>query len=642
MDAFWQFTILGLAYGAVYAVTASGLVVTYATTGVFNFAHGAVGMVAAFTYWELTQRSGLPTVAALVLVLVVEAPVLGLVVERVLMRRLHGAATERSLMVTLGLLLILLGAALQLWGGQTARTLQPFFAADSITLAGVTFPVQYLLILGVAVAVAVGLRSLLRGTRMGVAMRAVVDDPDLLAMAGASPARVAQAGWVLGAVLAAVAGVLVAPLLGQLDQVNLTLFVVNGYAAAVVGRLRNLPATFVGALGIGLAEQYLTAYLPSGFTQTWLPNAELALPMVFLFVVLLALPQDRLRAIGRVVSTRLAVVPDARRSLAGAAAVVLLAVVGAAALSVTWQYTLAQGLIFGVATLSLVLLTGYGGQVSLGQFAFAGIGAFTMGKVAGGGSWWGVLAAVAVSAAVGVVVALPTIRLRGLYLALSTLAFAEFAYYVFFSNPAAFNRNGSVYVRRLALPGVNFASTRAEVVLAGVAFALCALVVLALRRGVFGRRLVALRDSPAACATVGLDVRLTRLAVFAVAAGMAGLSGALYGTLQGPVGANDFQLLVSLELLLVLVIWGARSVTGALFAGLLYALLSGHASEATSLLVGIGIIAIGWLPDGVLGWAAARWADRLGGEGGPAPEGRRPGRWAAVVAARTAGRAHVA
>lgn len=643
MDAFWQFTILGLAYGAVYAVTASGLVVTYATTGVFNFAHGAVGMVAAFTYWELTQAHGLSPLLGLVLVLVVEAPLLGLLVERVLMRRLHGAATERSLMVTLGLLLILLGAALQIWGGQTARTLPPYFAADSVTLAGVTIPVQYLIVLAVAAVVAVGLRALLRATRTGVAMRAVVDDPDLLAMAGASPARVAQAGWVLGAVLAALAGILIAPLLGQLDQVNLTLFVVNGYAAAVLGRLRNLPATFVGALAIGLVEQYLTAYLPSGFTQTWLPNAELALPMIFLFVALLVMPQDRLQAVGRVASGRLAAVPDAARSLAGAGGVVALAAVGAAVLSITWQYTLAQGFIFGIAALSLVLLTGYAGQVSLGQFAFAGIGAFSMAKVAGGGSWWGVLVAVLVAAAVGAVVALPTVRVRGLYLALSTLAFAQFAYYVFFSNTSLFNRNGSVYVHRLALPGLNFASTRAEVVLAGVAFAACALVVLALRRGVFGRRLVALRDSPAACATVGLDVRLTRLAVFAAAAGMAGLSGALYGTLQGPVGADDFQLLVSLELLLVLVIWGSRSVTGALLAGLLYALLSGHASEATSLLVGAGIIAIGWLPEGVLGWVGTRRVGRWGGgEGVAAAASRRPGRLTAPFTGRTGDRVHVA
>lgn len=641
MDAFLQFSILGLVFGALYAVTASGLVVTYATTGVFNFAHGAVGMLAAFTYWELTQAHGVPSVLAFVLVVLVEAPILGLLVEALLMRRLHGAGTTRALMVTLGLLLILLGISLQVWGGQTARTIPPFFAADSVSLAGVTVPVQYLIVLAVAAVVAVALRSLLHATRTGVAMRAVVDDPELLAMAGASPVRVRQAGWVLGAMLAALAGVLVAPLLGELNQVDLTLFVVNGYAAAVLGRLRSLPVTFAGGLAVGLGEQYISSYVPSGFANNWLPNATLALPMIFLFAVLLLVPQDRLQAAGRVVVARLAAVPSARQSLVGAAGVAVLAVLGAATLSVTWQFTVAQGFVFGIAALSLVLLTGYGGQISLGQFAFAGIGAFAMGKVAGGGSWWGVLVAVLVSAAVGALVALPTIRVRGLYLALATLAFAQFAYYIFFSNSYFFTHAGSIVVHRLALPGVAFASTRAEVVLVGVVFAACAVVVVALRRGVFGRRLVALKDSPAACATAGLDVRRTRLAVFAIAAGMAGLSGALYGTVQGPVGANDFTLLVSLELLLMLVIWGSQRVTGALLAGMTYAVLSGHASSATSLLVGAGIVCIGWLPDGLLGAVGAG-----GVPGVQRPEGlpdrRAPGSWLRPAWSRAADRADVA
>jgi len=625
MHAFLQFSVLGLVFGALYAVTASGLVVTYATTGVFNFAHGAVGMLAAFTYWELTVAHHVPVVLALALVVLVEAPLLGLVVERLLTRRLHGAATERALMVTIGLLLIVLGLALQVWGGQTARNVPPYFAADTVTVAGVVVSMQYVIVLVVAIVVAAGLALLLRATRFGVAMRAVVDDPELLAMAGASPARVAQAGWVLGAVLAAVAGVLIAPLLGQLDQVNLTLFVVNGYAAAVLGRLRNLPTTFLAALGVGLAEQYISDYLPSSFTNNWLPDATLALPMVFLFLVLLVVPQDRLQVAGRTALARLRPVPSAGRAAAGAVAVVVLALVAGAVLSVSWTTTVTEGLVFGVAALSLVLLTGYAGQISLGQFAFAGIGAFAMGKVAGGGSWWGVLVAVAVSAAVGVLVAVPTVRLRGLYLALATLAFAQFAYYVFFSNAYFFNRNGSVYVHRLRLPGISLAGNRAELVLCGVAFAVCAMVVLALRRGVFGRRLVALKDSPAACATVGLDVARTRLAVFAIAAGMAGLAGALYGTVQGPVGSYDFQLLVSLELLLLLVIWGVRSVTGALLAGLTYALLSSHASGVASLLVGVGIVAIGWLPEGLLG-LADRWRSPAGtGSGaGRAAFWRRP------------------
>lgn len=617
MTFFLQLTVVGIVSGAVYAVTASGLVLTYATTGVFNFAQGGVGMIAAFTYWELTQAHNVPVLLALAIVLLVEAPLLGLAMEQ-LMRRLFGASTERALMVTLGVLLILLGAADKIWGGNTARTLPTYFPANTVTLFGVTISWHQLIVVGIAVAVAVGLRILLRGTRPGIAMRAVVDDPDLVAMAGASPVRVARAGWVSGSMLAALAGVLIAPLI-NLDQTTLTFFVISGYAAAVIGRLRNLPLTFLGATIIGLGESYLIGYVPGGFAQTWLPNETQALPMLFLFGVLLFLPQDRLRAVGRVTVARLPKVASLRQSLVGGAAVVAFAAVCANTLSVTWRFTISQGLIIGILALSLVLLTGYSGQVSLGQFAFAGIGAFAMGKVAGGGSWLGLLAAVGLSAGVGVLIALPILRVRGLYLALATLAFAQFAYYVFFSNTLVFNDNNSIIVKRLA----PFRGDRAEMVLAGLAFALAAIVVLAIRRGTFGRRLVALSDSPAACATVGLNVKMTRLAVFGLSAGLAGLAGALYGTLQGPVSSNDFQLLYSLTLLLMVVIWGLRTASGAFVAGIVYAAVQSHASAWAGLVVGIGVVAIGWLPNGLVGAGieavGSRWRGATFGRAPVAP-----------------------
>jgi branched-chain amino acid transport system permease protein len=612
MSAFWAYTVIGVATGAIYAITASGLVVTYVTTGVFNFAHGAIGMFAAFSYWELAENHHVQPAIAVALVLLVEAPLLGAAIEFVLMRRLHGASTERSLMITLGLMLILLGVATTLWGTTPNQTgLPAFFAGHNVRIGGVNITVHQLIVLATAVVVAVGLRFALRRTRTGVAMRAVVDDPELMAMAGARPVRIARAGWIAGVMLAALAGVLIAPLV-TLDQVTLTLIVVNGYAAAVVGRLRNLPLTFLGGILIGLGEAYVVGYVPAEWQSNWLPNPALALPMAFLFAVILVLPVERLRAVGEVRVSRVPNVTTLRRSLAGAGGVVLAGVLAAGALSLTWQTTLSQGLVFGVIALSLVLLTGYAGQVSLGQMAFVGIGAYTMGKIAGGGSWLGVLAAVGASAAVGALIAWPTVRVKGLYLALATLAFAQFAYYVFFSNLRLFNDNGSIIVHRVRLPGVKLSGSGAELVFLSVVFALCAVLVLAVRRGTFGRRLVALNDSPAACATVGLNVRRTRLAVFALSAAMAGLGGVLYGGLQGPVSADDFQVLVSLTLLLLLVIWGVRTPTGALLAGLTMAtlpVLQSHVSWVSSLpalVVGVGVVLVGRLPNGVTG-AVSDW-----------------------------------
>jgi len=611
MSAFWSYTVIGIATGAIYAITASGLVVTYATTGVFNFAHGAIGMFAAFSYWELAENHHVQPLVAVLLILFVEAPALGALIEFVLMRRLHGASTERSLMVTLGLMLILLGVASTVWGTTPNQTgLSPFFAGHSVRILGVNVTVHQLIVLATAAVVAGSLWLVLRRTRTGVAMRAVVDDPELVAMAGAPPVRIARTGWIAGVMLAALAGVLIAPLV-TLDQTTLTLIVVNGYAAAVVGRLQNLPLTFAGGIAIGLGEAYVVGYVPLGWQSSWLPNPALALPMAFLFVVILVLPVERLRAVGEVRVARVPKVTGLRRSLLGAAAVVVGGVLAALVLSGTWRATVSQGLVFGVIALSLVLLTGYAGQISLGQMAFVGIGAYAMGKVGGtSGSWLGVLAAVGVSAAVGGLIAWPTVRVKGLYLALATLAFAQFAYYVFFSNLRLFDDNGSIVVHRVGLPGISLHGARAELVFLAVVFALCLLGVLAIRRGTFGRRLVALSDSPAACATVGLNVRRTRLAVFAMSAGLAGLGGALYGGLQGPVGPDDFQVLVSLTLLLLLVIWGVRTPSGALAAGLSLAtlpVLQSHVSWVSSLpalVVGVGVIAIGRLPNGLLGLAS--------------------------------------
>ena len=247
------------------------------------------------------------------------------------------------------------------------------------------------MIVVVAAVVAVLLGVFLRSFRLGVAMRAVVDDPDLVAMAGAKPHRMAQMGWALGFMLAALAGVLIAPLVGQtgLTSTQLTLLALNGFAAAVVGRLRNLPMTFVGALMLGLITQYCVGYLPGHINAGLAAVLTEVVPVLFLFVVLLVIPAARLAPAGRLAVRPAPRVVTARQSVAGA----VLLVAGMAVLAVlagaTALATLSQGLAFGIVGLSLVLLVGYAGQVSLCQLTFMGIGAFTMGKVLGGGSWWG-------------------------------------------------------------------------------------------------------------------------------------------------------------------------------------------------------------------------------------------------------------
>ncbi|HUY67285.1 MAG TPA: ABC transporter permease [Acidimicrobiales bacterium] len=639
MSNFLQYTVFGVMFGAGYAIAATGLVVTYTTSGVFNFAQGAVGMVAAFTYWQLVSEHHVPILVALLLILVVGASISGALVERVLMRRLHGASAERPVMVTLGLLVILTGFATLTWS-PTTQHLVGDMVNGQFRLVGINIQYQEVLIIGVAAAVAIALRLLFYSTRTGVALRAVVDDPELLAMSGASPNRMSQYGWILGFVMAALAGVLLAPTqTAGLSIAAMTLLVVNGYAAAIVGRLRNIPVTFAAAIGIGLAENYVISYLLPHLPQSLVPDVTLALPMVFLFIALVTVPSVRLRAVGRLTTMRAPRVAGGRESLVAGASFLVLAVVAAVAFDNTaFKGTTILDLggvvmCLGIVGLSLVLVTGYSGQISLCQFSFMGIGAFVMGKVAGGGSLFGLLAATLICAAVGALIALPTIRLRDLYLALATFAFADAIFYGFFNDTHIYG-SGGVSVGRIVLPGLSFGGDRAEFLMVTAFFVLAALMVLAIRRSLFGRRLVALNDSPAAYATVGLNIGFTKVAVFAIAAGMAGLAGALYGTVQQTVGTSDFDIFPGIIFVLFVTVWSIRTVTGAFLAALTYVVLGQVWLNGLGLFAGLGIILIGRAAGGILGiealhfrlpWVKRQSAGSLGAPGaligGPAVVG---------------------
>src|SRR3954454_9548785 len=294
MAIFLSFTVVGLVWGCVYALIATGLVVTYNTTGIFNFAHGAIAMVGAYTFWQFYDPQdgwGWPAPLAFIMVVFVLAPLFGLVIEFLLMRPLRGAPVDVTLVVTLGLLLFLVGLAQVIWNPNQVRNLPSFFNGSGFRIGYVQVTWHEVIAVVSTVGIALGLRVLFSRTRTGIAMRAVVDSPDLLAMAGGRPVRVQQLAWALSCSVAALAGILLAPI-ARLDIILLTLLVVEGYAAAIIGRLRNLPIAVIGAGAIGLGQYYLGGYL----TSDKLSRLQYLLPMVVLFVALIVLPQDRLRA----------------------------------------------------------------------------------------------------------------------------------------------------------------------------------------------------------------------------------------------------------------------------------------------------------------------------------------------------------
>ncbi len=609
--------VAGIVTGAIYAVAASGLVVTYTTSGIFNLAHGAVGMLGAFSFWTLHVAWGWPLPVALVLVLLVLAPAFGLALERVVFRGLQGAGDVTRLVVSAGVLASCIGLAQIVWPPDRGRFFGGFFPGSRVELAGVQVTGHQLTTIGVAIMVAALLRIVLVGTRTGVAMRAVVDDRELAQLNGARPDRIAGLAWAMGCSLAALSGILIADVLG-LQVHALTLLVVNAYAAAIFGRLVSLPLTFLGAIVLGVLTSFVTGYQGEllEFARlvrsdgTLVGDLELgslatAVPVLLLFVMLLVLPQERLRAHSAHRARERAPVPRLGPAAVGMALLIGVAIVAAGSWSDTDLRLGARALALAIIMLSLVPLTGYGGQISLAQLSFAGIGAVAMSHHGVDGSLLGLLAAIVFAGLAGALVALPALRLHGIYLALATMAFAVFMERLVFRQRSVF-AGGSLRVERPRIGSLDLASEGAYLVFMAVVFSCLGLLVVALRRGPFGRRLVAMKDSPAACATLGIDLTRMKLQVFVLSAAMAGLGGALLGGARGNVSAQEFDMLLGLPILLMAVAGGISLVAGALFGGLVYGsfpwLTQNVPASANVLLLTPGLvgIALGRDPDGAV------------------------------------------
>ncbi|WP_082574617.1 MULTISPECIES: ABC transporter permease [unclassified Nocardioides] len=598
MSTIISFTILGLFTGAAYAIAASGLVLTYTTTRVFNIAHGAFGMVMAFTFWDFSQRQGMPTWLALVLVLGVVAPGTGWLVQRFITRGLGEGPVSVSLVVTVGLFVGLIGLAQYIWPPEP-RTVPPFLPDKGVQIGDTYVTAHQIITIALSAVVAGLLYLLLNRTRIGTAMRASVDNPVLLRLFGGNPDRVASLSWAIGISLAALAGILLTPVIG-LSYFDLTLLVINAYAAAMLGRLSSLPLTFVGAMGLGILQSFAVAYLP---TEGFLSGLRAVVPALFLFVVIILMPQAQLR-IGQVKGIVSAPLPSMTRSAVCGAALLGVVAVLATAMSDANLLLVGTAATYAMVMLSLVLLTGYGGHVSLAQFTFAGVGALAYAKL-DEPNLYGLVMSALIAAAVGALVALPVLRLTGLYLALSTLAFGVLMDKLVFQADFAFGFNGTLHAERLSLLGTSISSISGYVIVMATFFVLMALGLLVLRRGVLGRLLIAMRDSPAACGTLGLDLRWFRVGLFGVSAGMAGLAGALFAGLRGTIGAADFQLFNSLPLLLLAVVFGVTSVSGAALGGIglmLLPVLQSSRPELAGLVfavLGFGAVALGRDPNGL-------------------------------------------
>jgi branched-chain amino acid transport system permease protein len=603
------FTIGGLAAAGIYAITASGLTLTYTTTGIFNSAHGAIGMICAFAYWQMSVGWGWPVLVSMFVCVFVLAPGIGIVIEAAVMRRLEGVSDASKFVVTLSIALMLLGVAQWIWSPTTYRALPPLFNNDTLVLGSIRISYNDVTILILALVVAVGLRLFLYRTRTGVTMRASVDDRTLTSLNGSSATTNGRIAWIIGSMLAALAGILIAPTL-TLSAPALTLLIVNAYAASVIGRLRSIPMTFVGAIILGLSIGYSVGYLPQ---NPYIQGFESAVPAIILFIALLVLPQSRLRGHRQLRSRELAFRPTWSGTGLFCAGTIVAAVFLATIVSTADLFSLNRMWGLAIVGISIIPIVGYAGRLSLCQMTFAGIGATMVGHLGAAGNPLSLLAAAGVCAVVGVIVGIPALRLSGIYFALATAAFAiTMDNWVFvlpsfnlFGHPYSPFGSGSLVFAPFRIGSHALNSKTSQFIAGSVAFVVLVVVVVALRRSEFGQRLLAMKDSPAACATLGMNGRATLIGVFAFSAAMAGVGGGIYGMELGSASAVVFQFFSGLSVLLVMVIFGITSFGAAGLNGLyqgspFFTNFFPSLTQLPLVLVGLGGVGVGTTPNGTI------------------------------------------
>jgi branched-subunit amino acid ABC-type transport system permease component len=580
----------GMSYGSVYALLAVGLVLTYKTSGVFNLAYGAQAFVAGAVYFDLRVRHGLPIPIAFVVAVFLVSPLLGLLLERALFRYLRNAPPVARLVTTLALL-VAIPQILKLWFGQN-----PQYGTEGIVpkgdLAynpfGTVFVTRDDIATIVVTLLAVGLLVVLfRYTALGLRMRAVVESPRMTELAGIDADRVSMSSWMLCSVLAGLAGVLLAPLFAAVSEFNYTTLVVVAISAAVLAGLTSIPIAFVGGLLLGVVGEVIDAYLPTNSVLA--SNLRPALPFIVLFLVLILSPTlrnrrdlaDPLAGVDPprpppAAAVRSKFLTNANRTFGALAAVLAAYYIFFHAAS-NWRDVAIQATILATIFLSITVITGMAGEICLCIATFAAIGACTTAQLA---TRFGVSVMVALvlgallAAVVGALLALPALRLGGIFLSLATLAFA-----LFFENVMVkFDWVGGGALPeptpRPRIGSISFDTTsnKSFLVLCIIVLVIMGAIVYAVREGTTGRVLAALGGSEPAAASIGISATRARITVFALAAGIAAIGGGLLAMYEGSVNYNpDFVYFQSLFWVVLVVSLGSRTVEGAIQAAIGFA-----------------------------------------------------------------------
>ncbi|WP_375387063.1 hypothetical protein [uncultured Amnibacterium sp.] len=588
------FVLLGLGAGAVYALLGLGLVLKYRSTQVIDFAHAAVAMYSAYVFVNLRSNgslqlpwivlphqiqiasAGIDVLPALAITLVY-GTVLGLVLFVVAYRPLLRAAPLTKVCVSVGIMLLLQAIAV-LNFGTTSLATGPVLPSTPIPIAGVTAPSDRLVLFGIVVAVAVALLALYRFTRFGLATRASAENETGAALIGISATGIAGRNWLLGSLLAALSGVLITPI-SSLDPTSYTLFVVPALGAALVGRFASFPWTAAAGIGLGVFQS-LIVLLQSQIA--WLPRQGLGDGLPFLLILIaMTISARRLGVRGDPGTIRNPSLGRPTRPLATTLVCLVLGVLALVALQGSMRAAFIASLITICICLSLVVLTGYVGQVSLAQQSFVGFSAFMLsqlGVVAGLPFPVPLLLAAITAVPLGLVIGLPALRVRGVSLAVVTLAVAAAMDALIFSATAFTGGLGGRSVADPTFFGLDLGIAQGDDyprVIFGVLVLVVVLVVgyavARLRTSSTGRMLIAIRSNERAAAFVGIDVARTKLYAFALSSLIAGIGGGLLAYAQGTVSSASFGTFTSLTVLAIAYVAGIGRIAGAVIAGIMFA-----------------------------------------------------------------------
>ncbi len=587
------FLIIGVVSGSIYGMAAVGLVLSYRTSGIFNFAHGALATLAAYVFYWLHYSHGMPWPYAALIAVVPLSVALGFSLEG-FARILARSSLILQVVGTVGLLLIIEAACTQ-WYGSNGSFYPAFLSLHTFAIGGTFVTVSDIIVVAISIVSTVLLSLLLKFTRLGTAMRAVVDDPDLLSISGINPISVRRAAWVIGSFLVTMSGLLLAPNLG-LDATSLTLLVVQAFGAAAIGRFQSLPWTWVGGIVIGVAASLATKYFTSVNIFSGLPSA---IPFIILFGVLVLVRQrgsidsSTRRASRELAPTNL----PFQFQLSGAVVVVgaLIAVPFVFPDYLTaWMGVLTFVMLLG----SLGLLVRISRQVSLCQITFAAIGAVAFSRFASAGVPWllALLLAGVFVVPIGALLALPAVRLSGLYLALATLGFGLLVQTMFYDSSWMFGiENLGIPMPRPHLSWLPVDSDRGFYFLILFFVVLSTVFTVWLIRGRLGGLLRVLGESPLTLEAFGVNTLVTRILVFCLSAFLAAIAGALSGSALGTVTGQNFVPLTSLNLFVIVVIAAFGEPWFALFGALLVGLIPAYftsqsATDILQLAFGLGAL----------------------------------------------------